>query len=104
MGEVTYVSEKEFGLATRRIDDENNRQNERIARLEQNYTVVNQLSIHMERLAANMESMTKELARQGTKLNDLELKPAKRWDLVVTTLISGVVGAMAGLILNGAIH
>ena len=104
MGEVTYVSEKEFSLATRRIDDENNRQNERIARLEQNYTVVNQLSIHMERLAANMESMTKELARQGTKLNDLELKPAKRWDLVVTTLISGVVGAMAGLVLNGAIH
>lgn len=101
MGETTYITENEFTLATRRIDDENNRQNERLARLEQNYAVVNQLSIHMERLATNMETMTKELARQGTKLNDLEMKPAKRWDLVVTTLVAGIVGAIVGFVSNG---
>lgn len=103
MGEVAYVTEKEFNLQTRRIDDENNRQNERLARLEQNYAVVNQLSIHMERLATNMETMTKELQRQGNKLNDLEMKPAKRWDLVVTTLIAGIIGALVGFISNGMI-
>lgn len=96
MAENVYVTEKEFSLATKRIDDENHRQNERIQALENNYAIVNQLSIHMERLASNMEAMAKELARQGTKLDDLEMKPAKRWDLVVTTLISGVLGAMIG--------
>lgn len=96
MAENVYVTEKEFGLATKRIDDENHRQNERIQALENNYAIVNQLSIHMERLATNMEAMAKELAKQGAKLNDLEMKPAKRWDLVITTLISGGLGAMIG--------
>lgn len=98
---VFYITEKELNLATKRIDDENRRQNERLDHLERSYAIVNQLSIHMERLASNMESMAKELARQGEKLNDLEMKPAKRWDLVVTTLIAGIIGALVGFVSNG---
>ena len=101
MAESAYVTEKEFTLATKRIDDENHRQNERIQALESNYAIVNQLSIHMERLATNMEAMAKELARQGTKLNEMEMKPAKRWDLVITSIITGIVGAVIGMMLKG---
>lgn len=101
MSEASYITEKELNLATKRIDDENRRQNERLDHLERSYAIVNQLSIHMERLASNMESMAKELARQGEKLNDLEMKPAKRWDLVVTTLIAGIIGALVGFVSNG---
>lgn len=101
MAESAYVTEKEFTLATKRIDDENHRQNERIQALESNYAIVNQLSIHMERLATNMEAMAKELARQGTKLNEMEMKPAKRWDLVITSIITGIVGAIIGMMLKG---
>lgn len=101
MPEVNYVTENEFNLATKRIDEENKRQNERLQSLETNYAIVNQLSIHMERLASNMESMAKELARQGTKLNDLEMKPAKRWDLIITSIITGLAGAFIGLFLKG---
>lgn len=101
MPDIVYVTDKEFNLATKRIDEENHRQNERIAALENNYKIVNQLSIHMERLATNMEAMAKELARQGEKLNDLEMKPAKRWDLVVTTVIAGILGALVTLVTRG---
>lgn len=101
MSEVNYVTENEFNLATKRIDEENKRQNERLQILETNYAIVNQLSIHMERLASNMEAMAKELARQGTKLNDLEMKPSKRWDLIVTSIITGLAGAFIGLMLKG---
>lgn len=101
MSEVNYVTENEFNLATKRIDEENKRQNERLQSLETNYAIVNQLSIHMERLASNMEAMAKELARQGTKLNDLEMKPAKRWDLIITSIITGIMGALIGLMING---
>lgn len=101
MSETVFVTEKEFNLATKRIDEENQRQNDRIDSLERNYQIVNQLSLHMERLATNMEAMAKELARQGTKLNELEMKPAKRWDLVITSIITGVVGVLVGMILNG---
>lgn len=101
MAESSYVTENEFNLATKRIDEENKRQNERLQSLETNYAIVNHLSIHMERLASNMESMAKELARQGTKLNDLEMKPAKRWDLIITSIITGIVGALLGMMLKG---
>lgn len=101
MSEQTYVTQNEFNLATKRIDDENKRQNERLNNLETSYAIVNQLSVHMERLATNMESMAKELARQGTKLNDLEMKPSKRWDLVATSIITGLAGAFVGLLLKG---
>lgn len=101
MSEQNYVTQNEFNLATKRIDDENQRQNERLNNLETSYAIVNQLSIHMERLATNMESMAKELARQGTKLNDLEMKPSKRWDLVATSIITGLAGAFVGLLLKG---
>lgn len=101
MAETVYITEKEFYLATKRFDEENQRQNDRIDSLERNYQIVNQLSLHMERLATNMEAMAKELARQGTKLNELEMKPAKRWDLVITSIITGVVGVLVGMILNG---
>lgn len=101
MAEITYVTEKEFNQVAKRFDDENRRQNERLAVLERDYQVVNQLTIHMEKLASNMEAMAKELARQGAKLNDLEMKPAKRWDLVITSILTGVVGTMVGLMMKG---
>lgn len=101
MAEPSYITQNEFNLATKRIDDENKRQNERLQSLETNYAIVNQLSIHMERLASNMEAMAKELARQGLKLDDLEMKPAKRWDLIITSIITGLAGAFIGLLLKG---
>lgn len=99
--EQVLVTEKEFNVTVKRIDDENHRQNERLKNLENGYTIVNQLSIHMERLATNMETMAKELARQGTKLNELEEKPSKRWDLIITSIITGVVGALVGMMMAG---
>ena len=101
MTEPSYVTQNEFNLATKRIDEENKRQNERLQSLETNYAIVNQLSVHMERLASNMEAMAKELARQGTKLDDLEMKPSKRWDLIVTSIITGLAGAFIGLLIKG---
>jgi spore germination protein YaaH len=99
--EQTFVTEREFNISNQRIADENQRQNERINMLEANYAVVQQLAVQMERLATNMETMAKELTRQGTKLNELEMKPSKRWDLIVTSLITGVVGAIVGMAMKG---
>jgi uncharacterized protein HemX len=99
--EQTFVTEREFNISNQRIADENHRQNERINMLEANYAIVQQLAVQMERLATNMETMAKELTRQGTKLNELEMKPSKRWDLIVTSLITGVVGAIVGMAMKG---
>ena len=103
MTDQRFVTEGEFNLACKRYEDEAERQNARLKQLENNYAIVTQLSIHMERLATNMETMAKELARQGDQLNEIEARPAKHWDLVVTSIITTVAGAMIGMILKGLI-
>ncbi len=97
---VTMSMHDEFA---KRIDQENDRQNHRITELEKNFQMVQTLAVSTEKLAMNMEIMAKELTSQGAKLNALEMKPAQRWDLVVTTIIAGILGAIVTLATRGIV-
>ena len=101
MSENEYVTEKTLDEFAKRVDQEDKRQNERIDHIERSLQLLNTLAVSVEKLAINMENLTKEVASQGSKLNDLEMKPAKRYDLIVTTLISGVIGALVGFVSSG---
>ena len=97
---VTLLMHEEF---SKRIEDENTRQNHRITTLEESVKDISKISINVERLAANIEAMTNEIKRQGDRLTAIEEKPAKRWDTVVSGIISGVIGILIGLISAGII-
>lgn len=85
----------------KRIDEENTRQNHRIQSLEDNFEVVQELVVSTRELALSMQTMAKELEKQGNCLRELEFKPVKRWELVVTSLITGIIGAFVGIIIKG---
>ena len=85
----------------KRIDEENTRQNHRIQSLEDNFEVVQELIVSTRELALSMQTMAKELEKQGNCLRELEFKPVKRWELVVTSLITGIIGAFVGIIIKG---
>lgn len=95
---ITVQVHNEFA---KRIDEENTRQNHRLSELEQNFKVVQELVVSTKELAMSMETMAKELSRQGQCLKELEFRPAKRWDLVITSIITVVVGAVAGMMIKG---
>lgn len=99
--EPNYVTEQVMNEFTKRVDLEEKRQNERLEALEKNYALVNNLYVSVERLATNMESMAKELTRQGDCLKIIESQPAKKWDLVTTSMITGIIGAIVGMLLRG---
>lgn len=101
MAENEYVTVQVHNEFAKRIDQENDRQNHRLTALEENFSMVQALAVSTEKLAVNMETMAKELAKQGSKLDELEAKPAKRWDLVVTTVIAGILGALVTLVTRG---
>lgn len=103
MAENEYVTVQVHNEFAKRIDQENDRQNHRLTALEENFSMVQALAVSTEKLAVNMETMAKELAKQGSKLDELEAKPAKRWDLVVTTVIAGILGALVTLVTRGFI-
>ena len=98
-----YVTKELHDESIRRIDDENDRQNARLSALEQGLKEVNKITASIERLTANIETMTDEIKRQGVRLDAIEEKPAKRWDTVISGIISGVIGILIGLVSAGII-
>lgn len=97
---VTVEVHNEFA---RRIEEENDRQNHRINDLESTVKEITRLTVSVEKLAVSMSTMADELKRQGERLTAIEEKPAKRWDAVVSGIISGVIGILIGLVSAGII-
>lgn len=100
----TYVTLAVHNEFARRIDEENDRQNVRLTALEKGLQEVSKITVEVSRLATSMEQMVKELEKQGSRLDEIEKKPAKRWDVVVTGAISAIVGALMAALLTGAFH
>lgn len=82
----------------RRIEEENERQNRRIGLLEENIKRLEDLNVSIEKLALNMESMVKEQALQGRRLELLENKDGEMWRKVVSYAITAVIGAVVGFV------
>lgn len=92
---------EEFKL---RMEEENERQNKRIALLEKSVSQINELTISVKEMAVNMGNMLKELEKQGKRLEALEKEPAETHrqvkTTVITTVIGTVVGALVGVVLT----
>lgn len=97
---VTVEVHNEFA---RRIDDENNRVSHRLTTLEDSVRQINELVASVKVLATQMEAMATEQRKMGDRLDAIEEKPAKRWDAVISAVISGVVGLLIGLVSAGII-
>lgn len=90
---VTLNVHNEFA---KRIDAENERQNRRLAKLEDAVGQMTDLTVSVKELAANMGNMAKEQARFGDRLEAIESKPAQNWDklvwLIAGALVAGIIG------------
>ena len=89
-----YVSRAEHTEFSRRIEQENERQNHRLANLESAMNQLSELVASVKVLAVNVENIAKEINEQGVRLKEIEGEPAKKWTLIVSSLITGIVGAI----------
>lgn len=96
-----YVTRAVHDEFAKRIDEENDRQNHRISILETGQAQINELVSSVKVLAVNMDVMSKELQKQGDRLAEIEGKPAKRWETVVACILTGIVGFLLNMVLNG---
>lgn len=89
----------DFSVRMKAIEDDNDviyqRLNKQAALVED----IQQLSSSVAILANNMKSMLEEQQRQNQRLEDLEKKPAKKWDAVVDKVLMTVLGALIAYIL-----
>lgn len=89
-----YLPRKEHDEFCKRMEDENNRQNKRIGALEDTVRQISALTVSVEKLAVNMESMLKEQGKQGERLATLEGRDGDKWRTVTSHIITAVVGAV----------
>ncbi len=94
---VTRREHEEFAL---RIAEENERQDRRITEAEENLKALLSLTVSVEKLAANMESMLREMDRQGQRLEALEGRDGERWRMAVGYVITAVLGTVCGAIIR----
>ena len=114
MSETQYISRGEHDEFIKRMSAEhdgireaNKRQDARIAKLEDSVEKMTALTISVEKMAVSMEQMAKELKSQGERLEQIESKPAKRWDLIISGLLGAIAAAIGGGVvaaLVGAMH
>lgn len=80
----------------KRLSDENDRQNKRLENLEINSKQLTTLATSVEKLALSIETMAKEQASQGKRLETLESRDGEKWrqitGYIVTTIISLTIG------------
>ncbi len=95
-----YITRNEHDEFCRRMEDENSRQNKRIGALEETVRQISALTVSVEKLAVNMESMLKEQGKQGERLKALEGLDGEKWRSVTSHIITAVVGAVICYILT----
>ena len=82
----------------KRLEDENDRQNNRINILEENSKQIQTLTTSVEKLAINMENMVGQMGQQGERLEALESRDGEMWRKAIAYLATAVIGAVVGYI------
>lgn len=72
----------------------------RVEKLEHIYETINNLTLQVEKLAIETKYSREDLNKVMSRLDVLEHKPEKRYDSIVTTAITGMVGAIIGAIMS----
>ena len=68
----------------------------RLDSLEKIADSVSNLAMSTNQLAIETKALREDVTAANTKIESLEEKPAKRWDLVVTTAITTIIGVVIG--------
>lgn len=99
MGEEN-ITRGEIEERFHRVEDENNRQNHRLDRLENLMESINDLTASVRELATNMRAMQREQERQGKRLDEIEDEPADKWRTLVKTILTVAVSAIVTYLLT----
>jgi len=103
MDDKDYITRFEYEERQKRIDDENNRQNHRLDKLEKIADQLTDMAASIKAMVVTMQGMQKEQERQGERLDDIERKPADNWNQLIYTIIAMIATAAVTLLLKGGI-
>ena len=93
-----YVTMEFHNEYAKRMQDEHDRQNDRLDKLEKGLEENNKLVISVEKLAVSVQSMVEEQKNQGARLEVLERRDGEMWRKCLSYLITAIVGIVVGFV------
>ena len=94
------ISRTECKTCQEKYDEINNNQNRRLDALEENVKQIQGLTIAVEKMAISIEQMTRELTKQGQRLEAIEAEPAQKWKQASWIVVSVILTALITLALT----
>ena len=91
----------DIGAALARQEEQIRGLARRMDNLEKLTESVNKLAISVERLTSQQATTETQITTLTGDVNELKDKPGKRWDLVVTALITAIISAGITLLIKG---
>ena len=91
----------EIGAALARQEEQIKGLARRMDNLEKLTESVNSLALSVERLTNQQATTETQITTLTGDVNELKEKPGKRWDLVVTALITAIISAGITLLIKG---
>ena len=61
---------------------------------------INSIAISTEKLAVEMKYMREEQTKMDSRIKTIEEKPVKRYDSIVTYIITTIIGAIIGFLVS----
>lgn len=87
-----------------RIRDEDDRQNKRIALIEEDTKAIRRLTTSIEKLVIQMQDMLAEQEEQSKRIQRLEEEPGDAWRELKKKALDTVVGIVVGALATGLIY
>lgn len=81
--------------------DKANRNEGRIKKLEHESEVLHQLATSVAVMAEQMKSLNKSVNTLASEVEDIQEKPAKRYEAIATAVITALVSAIIGFVVGG---
>lgn len=92
---ITRAEHEEF---CKRMDAENNRQNQRIKLLEEQTRQVTEIALSVRELAQSIKQMAETQKEQGEKLEKLESRDGEMWRKAMGHIITVIIGIVIGFV------
>ena len=92
---------QDIGAALARQEEQIKGLARRMDNLEKLTESVNSLALSVERLTNQQATTETQITTLTGDVNELKEKPGKRWDLVVTALITAIISAGITLLIKG---
>lgn len=99
---ITRAEHEEFRKTVNsefdRLREEDKRLNVRMKEVEEDTDKINSIVVSVEKMAASIQTMTKEMEQQGKRLATLENRDGEMWRKVVGYAVTAIISIVLGFI------